>query len=483
LIHFYKRIRMSSKSSRKKERVKEKKKYVRKMNEVGDKIADEYLEGRAIQAAVDQGDHALADDMMSIGMEAHQKVNTILQDIRTGRRKVPVTYERGDSSLVYGRKASVMKQMWATGIDYLPHDRDFKHLSPLLVACYLGNYSDLIALIKDLSPEKLSLELRKRETMMEVSAVFHPIIGAKTLIPGLQGFKRGVMEETVRVYGRPELRHIKVLQKLLDIGADVNVQDFAGYTPLHHCLTCNGSIATLEMAKMLIQKGAEVNTVNRFNCTPLFDPVMSYKMEAINLLIENGADPHIKDVNGISPYEYGAMIPAVGAILKLRKTVPPKVEKPEVQNCTVCSKSCMMRCSGCFLTWYCTSQCQKADWSNHKEMCKARKAAYQLVTFNPEREMMMRLSSMQISQNSKPARFHCVVKVVPVGGTNDILSVYSKDQSINGWVDYASRLGSHLLAVVRSKGVDGTVGFFHAIKNNKSGEVYINPNILPPEQW
>ena len=36
------------------------------------------------------------------------------------------------------------------------------------------------------------------------------------------------MEETVRVYGRPELRHIKVLQKLLDLGADVNVQDFAG---------------------------------------------------------------------------------------------------------------------------------------------------------------------------------------------------------------------------------------------------------------
>ena len=156
------------------------------------------------------------------------------------------------------------------------------------------------------------------------------------------------MEETVRVYGRPELRHIKVLQKLLDIGADVNVQDFAGrgayffrykmkkrvgdknrvicfsgksgsifrdfwiryiyiltrsgrvnfrvlilkavagsgegikkilnrvfvvlagYTPLHHCLTCNGSIATLEMAKMLIQKGAEVNTVNRDGIMPFY---------------------------------------------------------------------------------------------------------------------------------------------------------------------------------------------------------------------
>ena len=50
----------------------------------------------------------------------------------------------------------------------------------------------------------------------------------------------------------------------------------AGYTPLHHCLTCNGSIATLEMAKMLIQKGAEVNTVNRDGILPFYIAIVDH---------------------------------------------------------------------------------------------------------------------------------------------------------------------------------------------------------------
>ena len=77
-------------------------------------------------------------------------------------------------------------------------------------------------------------------------------------------------------------------------GAEVNVHDFAGYTPLHHCLTSAGNETTFAMAKVLLGKGANPNAQNRFGCTPLVESVMTHNKEFVSLLVKNGADPHIK---------------------------------------------------------------------------------------------------------------------------------------------------------------------------------------------
>ena len=57
-------------------------------------------------------------------------------------------------------------------------------------------------------------------------------------------------------------------------------------TPLHHCMTINGSIATLEMAKMLIMKGAEVNTINRNDIMP-FGHHCRYPNVSINPIFDS----------------------------------------------------------------------------------------------------------------------------------------------------------------------------------------------------
>ena len=92
--------------------------------------------------------------------------------------------------------------------------------------------------------------------------------------------------------------HEKILAKLIELGANINAKDVAGYTPLHHCVTCSSNSITLSMARQLLKAGADPNIQNRFGCTALFEPVMTANLEAVELLLEFGADPEIQDYEG-----------------------------------------------------------------------------------------------------------------------------------------------------------------------------------------
>ena len=81
--------------------------------------------------------------------------------------------------------------------------------------------------------------------------------------------------------------HMDVLKELVKLGADVNVHDLAGYTPLHHCLTSMGNSYTLQMAEFLLDEGgSNVNAVNRFGDVALQYSIMSMNYKAIKLLIK-----------------------------------------------------------------------------------------------------------------------------------------------------------------------------------------------------
>ena len=96
-----------------------------------------------------------------------------------------------------------------------------------------------------------------------------------------------------------------MLAKLVELGAEVNVHDVAGYTPLHYCFSRQDVNVVYEMGKKLVAKGAKVNAVNRFGATPLMAPVRGKDLEATKLLLQLGADPSIKDLNGVSPFDIG----------------------------------------------------------------------------------------------------------------------------------------------------------------------------------
>ena len=81
--------------------------------------------------------------------------------------------------------------------------------------------------------------------------------------------------------------------------ANLNKLSPAGLTALHQT-ALDGN---LECAKALVQSGAHVNSVDCENCTPLHAAVMQRHPDVVSFLLENGADPTIKNNEGETPYD------------------------------------------------------------------------------------------------------------------------------------------------------------------------------------
>ena len=88
---------------------------------------------------------------------------------------------------------------------------------------------------------------------------------------------------------------IKV-RSLLDEGADINATPaFApGWTPLSHALY-KGQI---EIARLLIERGAFINPKSKWGNTPLHLAIPADNAEIVRLLIEHGADINAKNNDG-----------------------------------------------------------------------------------------------------------------------------------------------------------------------------------------
>ena len=76
------------------------------------------------------------------------------------------------------------------------------------------------------------------------------------------------------------------MRELINAGANVNAMTDQGQrTPLHTALLSGGS-KNLEMVKLLIEAGADVNASNR---PPLFDACREGNIEIVRALIDAGA--------------------------------------------------------------------------------------------------------------------------------------------------------------------------------------------------
>ena len=91
-------------------------------------------------------------------------------------------------------------------------------------------------------------------------------------------------------------RNLDVVKILLDAGAEANVSDNNGITPLHHA----GSTGRVtEIQTLLLEAGADPNAKNEYGATPLFgvwdDPAR------IQALLDAGADVSVTDNEGKTP--------------------------------------------------------------------------------------------------------------------------------------------------------------------------------------
>lgn len=94
-----------------------------------------------------------------------------------------------------------------------------------------------------------------------------------------------------------ENNYFKTIELLINKGADINSHHGKFLeTPLHRL--CARATPHLDVITMLLERGADVNTINLSGKTPVFYCSFNYSVELLNLLVKYGADINIKDKHG-----------------------------------------------------------------------------------------------------------------------------------------------------------------------------------------
>merc|ERR1719470_554377 len=414
-------------------------------------------------------------------------------------------------------------------MDYNPtHPENMNYFSEWLRVLFTGDYEATMGFISKVKVDHLDQLLEARESLLNVSAVFHVIIGARTLCGEKNPQHRDIQKRTstlMTVKGE----HEKILAKLIELGANIHAKDVAGYTPLHHCMSSTGNSITRSMARQLLKAGADPNIQNRFGCTPLFESVKAAKFDAVELLLDFGADPDVQEYDaGVSCRQWAPFLPKIAELFckaDKRKTTQSRADaKTEAGGSLRLCKVCAVvddnnkRCTGCYMVWYCGQKCQFEDWPNHKVDCKVTKNQYKEAQLE-DREISGKdyiAKKWYVHKaGDVPSKKHFVIKVqitqdmpegwlpAPVvpGGPGEALFVYNKDRSLCGHLERegGDEVYDQLVKGIREEGFKGQKGFFYAIYTGKGiairesegkknltpvVKIKINPEkILPVEKW
>ncbi|CAG9534670.1 unnamed protein product [Cercopithifilaria johnstoni] len=90
--------------------------------------------------------------------------------------------------------------------------------------------------------------------------------------------------------------NLEVARFLLENGAEVNLKDKGGLIPLHNA----SSFGHLEIASLLIEYGAEVNHPDKWGYTPLHEAAQKGRTQICSLLLNSGADVTLKNNEGFT---------------------------------------------------------------------------------------------------------------------------------------------------------------------------------------
>uniref|UniRef100_A0A4W4E2T3 Poly [ADP-ribose] polymerase n=1 Tax=Electrophorus electricus TaxID=8005 RepID=A0A4W4E2T3_ELEEL len=139
----------------------------------------------------------------------------------------------------------------------------------LLEAARSGNEDKLMALLTPLNVNCHASDGRKSTSQKMLSTPLHLAAG----------------------YNR-----VRIVQLLLQYGADVHAKDKGGLVPLHNAC----SYGHYEVTELLLKHGACVNAMDLWQFTPLHEAASKNRVEVCSLLLSHGADPTLLNCHGKS---------------------------------------------------------------------------------------------------------------------------------------------------------------------------------------
>lgn len=121
-------------------------------------------------------------------------------------------------------------------------------------------------------------------------------------------FRYGAGETPLFIDAIDERNPNEFILRLYELGADISLSDKLNLNALYSA----GKNNNFEIVKFLVEKGVSIDQVNYRGETPLFyaavdfcyDEEIEERIKIIEYLIENGADPKVRDEDGRSIVEY-----------------------------------------------------------------------------------------------------------------------------------------------------------------------------------
>ncbi|CAI2364852.1 unnamed protein product [Moneuplotes crassus] len=174
--------------------------------------------------------------------------------------------------------------------------------------------------------------------------------------------------------------YYNIVLKLLKYGANPRTRNNFGESAL--ALSCMQE--NYEICERLIIAKANVNEVDYCKRTPLLKAARhNTDYSILELLLKNGAKTDIADENGNTPLHHAAIrgseivaefLLNLGAnpySLNKKEQVPYELcadkSKVAFQVCPLCLKKANVSCKHCSVMKYCSIDCAKRDWPDHKK--------------------------------------------------------------------------------------------------------------------
>jgi len=96
-------------------------------------------------------------------------------------------------------------------------------------------------------------------------------------------------------YGGSQEETLEIVKVLVQNGADVNAVDDEGNTSLMSAASGNNKENTLEIVKFLVQNGADVNAIDKMGFTPLIHAADGNNPAVVKLLLDKNADVNVQN--------------------------------------------------------------------------------------------------------------------------------------------------------------------------------------------